>query len=70
VDAGVLTCEQQTTDYVLDQHVSEGCTVSDKEDGDEEVLVLLHLEVMSAIQTIRNYVSAASANSCDTVCKL
>jgi hypothetical protein len=68
VDAGVLTCEQQTTD-VLDQHVSEGCTVSDKEDGDEELL-LLHLEVMSAIQTIRNYVSAASANSCDTVCKL
>jgi hypothetical protein len=38
VDAGVLTCEQQTVDDVLDQHVShvsEGGTVSDKEDGDE-----------------------------------
>jgi hypothetical protein len=48
VDAGVLTCEQQTIDNVLDQHVShvrEGGTVSDEEDGDEEVPVSSHLEV-------------------------
>jgi hypothetical protein len=43
VDAGVLTCEQQTTDNVLDQHgnhVNEGGTVSEEEDGDEEILYL------------------------------
>jgi hypothetical protein len=46
VDAGVLTCEQQTTEDVLDQHVShvrEGGTVSDEEDGDGEVPVASHL---------------------------
>jgi hypothetical protein len=43
--------------------------VSDK-DGDDEVPEPSHLEVMSAIQTIRNYVPAGSASSFDTVCKL
>jgi hypothetical protein len=49
VDAIVLTCEQQTVDNVLDEHVSGGGTVSDEEDGDEEVPLPLHLQVMSAI---------------------
>jgi hypothetical protein len=46
VAAGVLTCEQQTTDNVLDQHgnhVNEGGTVSEEEDGDEEIPVPSHL---------------------------
>jgi hypothetical protein len=52
VDAIVLTCEQQTVDNVLDEHVSHvsgGGTVSDEEDGDEEVPLPLHLQVMSTI---------------------
>jgi hypothetical protein len=73
VDAGVLTCEQQTVDDDLDQHVShvsEGGTISDKEDGDEEVPIASHLELTTAVQTIRNYISAASTSYFDTICKL
>jgi hypothetical protein len=50
--------------------VSAGGIVSDEEDADDDVLVPSHLEVMSAIQTITNYVPAASASSFDTVYKL
>jgi hypothetical protein len=39
VNEGVLTCEQQTTDDVLDQHVGH---VSER-DGDEEALAPSHL---------------------------
>jgi hypothetical protein len=50
--------------------VSEGGTVSDKEKADEDIHEPSQLEVMSVIQTIRNYVSTATASSSDTVCKL
>jgi hypothetical protein len=42
----VTLCVQQAVDYVVDKHVKRTSGFSDEEDGDGEVPIASHLEVM------------------------
>jgi hypothetical protein len=70
--AELVTCKQQKTDDVVDEHMWEASGLLDKEDEDENVSVPSQLDMMSAINTIINHISSVSVSesSSETVYKL